>query len=119
MNFGDNLRTELDYRGWIVKQLAAKTGVNINTLNHYLSGKRSIPPADVAVKIASALGVSVEYLVTGKASTQPIDMSAYLPFRQLLDDLRILPEDVREPIQGMIQIAADREREKRHMASAS
>jgi transcriptional regulator with XRE-family HTH domain len=65
MGFAENLRSELDYQGLIVKQLAVKTGINIHTLNHYLSGKKSMPPADVALKIAAALDVTVEYLVMG------------------------------------------------------
>jgi transcriptional regulator with XRE-family HTH domain len=112
MGFAENLRNELDYRGWIVKQLAAKTGININTLNHYLSGKKTMPPADVAVKIASTLGVTVEYLVTGKTHNQLIDMSDYLQFRPVLDNLRFLREDVLVPIIAMIETAAVREREK-------
>lgn len=35
-------------------------------MNHYLVQKSASPSAENAVKIATALGVSVEYLVTGK-----------------------------------------------------
>jgi hypothetical protein len=35
-----------------------------------------MPPADVAVRIARALGVTVEYLVTGKGQTTPQDIRA-------------------------------------------
>ncbi|MCI5520919.1 MAG: hypothetical protein MR424_13860 [Treponema sp.] len=35
-------------------------------MNHYLVQKSASPSAEKAVKIATALGVSVEYLVTGK-----------------------------------------------------
>jgi transcriptional regulator with XRE-family HTH domain len=69
MSFAENLRRELDYQGLIVKQLATKTEISINTLNHYLKGRQSIPPADVALRIAHALGVTVEYLVTGVAES--------------------------------------------------
>jgi hypothetical protein len=33
-----------------------------------------MPPADTAVKIAHALGVSVEYLVTGEKTALPSDI---------------------------------------------
>jgi transcriptional regulator with XRE-family HTH domain len=115
MGFAENLRNELDYQGLIVRQLAVKTGVNINTINHYLSGNKSMPPADVAVKIASVLGVTVEYLITGKVGThkknEP-DISAYLQYRPLLDNLRLLRRDVRDPIITMIENMAERERKK-------
>jgi transcriptional regulator with XRE-family HTH domain len=50
----------------LVKELAASTGIKKKTLDSYL-GKRSYKPSvDAAVSIAKALGVSVEYLVTGQ-----------------------------------------------------
>ena len=60
------LRSELDYLDLTVKELSAKTGIAKGTLDCYLGVRASIPPADIACKIAAALGVSVEYLVTGK-----------------------------------------------------
>ena len=66
MSFRENLKQELLYRGMLVKELAAATGVQKRALDTYLlSTNASMPPADVAFKIARALGVSVEYLVTG------------------------------------------------------
>ena len=65
-NFKVNLRAELDYQGLTVKELSAKTGIPKGTLDCYLGVRASIPPADIAVKIAMALDVTVEYLFTGK-----------------------------------------------------
>ncbi|MCL2277038.1 MAG: helix-turn-helix domain-containing protein [Treponema sp.] len=65
-NFKENLRTELDYIGYTVKELSIKTGIAKGTLDCYLGVRASMPPADIAVKIAFALGVTVEYLVNGK-----------------------------------------------------
>jgi len=65
-NFKANLRTELDFQGLTVKELSAKTGIAKGTLDCYLGVRASMPPADIATKIANALGVSVEYLVTGQ-----------------------------------------------------
>jgi len=51
------------------------TGVKKRALDTYLLCENaSMPPADVAVKIANALGVSVEYLVTGKETNTPPDI---------------------------------------------
>ena len=63
--FKKNLRSELDFQNKTVKELAAETGISQRTLEGYLSSRGSIPPADVAVKIARTLNVTVEYLVTG------------------------------------------------------
>ena len=66
MGFKENLKDELKFQGILVKELAARSGVPKGTIDHYLAEKSSAPVAENAVKIAQALGVSVEYLVTGK-----------------------------------------------------
>ena len=58
-SFRENLRSELDFQGLTVKELSAKTGIIKGTLDNYLGVRASIPPADIAVKIAQALNVSV------------------------------------------------------------
>jgi len=65
-DFRANLRAELDFLGLTVKELSAKTGIPKRTLDCYLGARYSMPPADVATKIAQALGVTVEFLVTGQ-----------------------------------------------------
>jgi transcriptional regulator with XRE-family HTH domain len=65
VDFKSNLRSELDYLGLTVKELSVKTGIAKGTLDCYLGARASMPPADIAVKIANALGVTVEYLVAG------------------------------------------------------
>jgi transcriptional regulator with XRE-family HTH domain len=65
MGFKENLKTELLYTGMLVKELSVKTGIKKYTIDNYLSTHSCTPSAEAAVKIAQALGVSVEYLVTG------------------------------------------------------
>jgi len=64
--FRENLRNELNYQGVTVKELSAKTGIPIATLDCYLGAKATVPSADAAVKIAQSLKVSVEYLFIGE-----------------------------------------------------
>ena len=66
MGFKENLRSELDFSGMLVKELAVKSGVKKNTIDKYLCAEGKIPSLEKGVKIAQVLGVSVEYLVTGK-----------------------------------------------------
>lgn len=66
MEFRDRLREEMNHKRLIAKELAAKAGISVNTLNMYLGYRGSIPAADVAVNLAQALSVTVEYLMTGK-----------------------------------------------------
>ena len=110
--FSQRLRSEIEYIGLNQKEFAAKAGIKKRALDAYLWAQQSMPPADTAVKIAAALGVSVEYLVTGKEYRQNIDISDYLQFRGILDDLLILPEETLDLIKAMIRTAADNERKK-------
>jgi len=65
-DFKTNLRAELDYLDLTVKELSVKTGIAKGTLDCYLGARASMPPADIAARIANALNVSVEYLVYGQ-----------------------------------------------------
>jgi len=65
-NFRENLRSELDFKGLTVKELSARTGIPIATLDCYLGMRATVPSVDAAFKIAKALQVSVEYLVAGE-----------------------------------------------------
>jgi len=66
MGFRENLKEELNYQDIQIKELAQKTGLSKNTIANYLTVNGNLPNIESAVKIAQALGVSVEFLVTGK-----------------------------------------------------
>ena len=87
-DFKTNLRNELDFLGLTVKELSFKAGIAHGTLNGYLGVRASMPPADIAVKIANSLGVTVEYLVIG----QEIKQQDRLLDRNIRSITQILPE---------------------------
>ncbi len=67
MSFSTQLKEEIEFADLRYKELAEKSGVPERALYNYVATKNpSMPPADVAVRIAKVLGVSVEYLVTGE-----------------------------------------------------
>ena len=66
MGFKENLKAELAYKDILIKELAELSGVNRRTIDNYLRENGSVPSADAAVRIAGALGVTVEYLITGE-----------------------------------------------------
>lgn len=70
MSFGDNLHKELEFQDIQIKELSQKTGISKNTLDKYLSGAKSQPNVENAIKIAQALGVTVEYLVLGETTSK-------------------------------------------------
>ena len=65
MGFKENLKNQLTYANMQVNELAQLSGVKKHTIDSYLSVHGNMPSADTAVKLARALGVTVEYLVTG------------------------------------------------------
>ena len=65
MGFRENLKSELVYSGMLVKELADKSGVPKHRIDNYLNARSQLPSVESGVKIARALGVSVEFLVLG------------------------------------------------------
>jgi transcriptional regulator with XRE-family HTH domain len=82
MGFRENLKSQLEYLGMPVKELAARSGLKKKTIDSYLGNRGYTPSVDAAVSIAKALGVSVEYLVNGINSTQD------RPFSSLHKDIQ-------------------------------
>jgi transcriptional regulator with XRE-family HTH domain len=99
MGFKENLKAELAYRGMLVKELAALSGISRHTLDNYLNVRGHIPSVDIAVKIAQVLDVSVEYLATGREKT-----SLNPEIRALIRTVEQLNENDRKMIYGIAQL---------------
>jgi transcriptional regulator with XRE-family HTH domain len=111
MGFKENLKSELAYQDILVKELAAVSKISKHTLDNYLSVRGYMPSADVAVKIANALGVSVEYLVTGEENNP--DKSSMGPeIRSLVQNFKLLSEDDRKMITGIMQLFKNRRNQR-------
>ena len=65
MAFMDNVERELESRGITQKKLAEDLGLRRPTLSDW-KRNGAIPAGDICIKIADYLGVSVEWLITGK-----------------------------------------------------
>jgi transcriptional regulator with XRE-family HTH domain len=102
MGFRENLKQELSYNSMLVKELSTKSGIHKRALDTYLCEKASMPPADAAVRIAHALGVSVEYLVTGEEAVLPRDI------RFITRNLLKLGEKDREVVSTLIKALLDK-----------
>ncbi|WP_288567128.1 helix-turn-helix transcriptional regulator [uncultured Treponema sp.] len=88
------LRNEMEFQDIKVKELALRTGISQRTLEGYIGVRGSIPPADVAVKIAKALNVSVEYLVTGESLNKTNKKNVNNMFEVFSSDKKILLKDI-------------------------
>lgn len=100
--FKENLRDELNFQGMTVKELAAKTGLIKGSIDNYLGVRASIPPADVAVKIAKALNVSVEYLVTGEGIEEKELKN------EVMQNFYSLPKNMQSAIKELLKAAVER-----------
>jgi len=104
MGFKENLKAELIYSGMLVKELAAKAGLKKHTIDNYLSVRGRMPAADVAVRIASVLGVSVEYLINGSETANNKTAVYFSPeVRQMARIAEKLNPDYREIVLSFIE----------------
>ena len=108
MNFADRLREEIEYSGMVQKEVAFKAGIKKRALDMYLGSRQSMPPADVAVKLAKVLNVSVEYLVTGENAE-----TRNKTYDFLQKDLSDLPSNIALNLCDTIHLLAEHERKIR------
>ncbi len=66
MTFRERLREQIEFCGLLDKEVAARAGITKRAIDSYVGSEACMPSAEVAVKLAKVLGVSVEYLVTGE-----------------------------------------------------
>lgn len=104
MGFNEYLKSELEYLGMPVKELAHLTGIPKQTIDKYLLSNGSMPPADKAVIIAQKLGVSVEYLVTGKKTEKIHGLSQPLSIemRSIADIVEPLSKEKRKIVKEAV-----------------
>lgn len=101
MGFRENLRDEMEYQGLSARELAEKSGVGKRTIDNYLMTNPQEPGVYNAQKIAKALKVSVEYLVTGAEYKSPVALTGErLDF---LNSFDALPVDDRLLIMNLIK----------------
>ncbi|MDR0877379.1 MAG: helix-turn-helix domain-containing protein [Treponema sp.] len=105
MGFRENLKQELSYNDMLVKELALASGVHKRAIDMYLCEKASMPSADAAVSIARALGVTVEYLVTGEEPALPRDV------RLISRNLLKLSEKDRKVVSAMVRTMVEQREE--------
>lgn len=109
--FRDNLKEQIEYKGMIIKELAAKTGISKRTIDTYVDSRSVIPNAEIAVKLAEALDTSVEYLVKGTETGRKLDVSPkkqvdYGKYKKILDALELIPDEYLPVIEAMVHAAS-------------
>ena len=98
------MREALDFASMEQKELAKKTGLSLKTIENYVKKESSIPSADKAFLIAQSLGVSVEYLVTGKNEYLNIENPKKPKDKELYNTLSMLNSNNYEIITSMAKL---------------
>ena len=86
MGFTNSLKKEIEYSGMGLREIAAKSGMKLHSLNNYLGARNQIPSVIRGAKIARALGVTVEQLVFGEDSKDNADLRAINSLSRQLTD---------------------------------
>ena len=107
MSFRDNLREALDFSGMEQKELAAKTGISLKTIENYVKKDSSVPSADKAVLIAQALGTTVEYLITGTKTKKPTTPPTQPQNKEMIDTISKLNKYNTEVISSLAKTLLD------------
>lgn len=108
MTFNQRLKDLIKEKNLLQKEFAAKAGVKKRALDMYLGAQTSMPPADVAVKIAKALDTTVEYLVTGIESASGIVIAP--EDIELIKKIHLLDDIDKKVVEDLIQSFIDRKR---------
>ena len=114
VNFWQVVLDELEYQGKTRKWLAAEADFDVSTIGSGLK-RNGLPLVDLALRIANALNVPVEYLVTGKNqstnnNSEPEDLHKYHKYAKTIENLDSLPEYERIPIINLIDEMSKRQK---------
>lgn len=108
MSFWENVDFIRESRGLSRKELAYLANFSITSLSTGII-RNSMPAADVAVRLAKALGVSVKYLVNGTNTkeNQQVSITAekiqrYNKHKEFINDLEALPDEIQISIKSMV-----------------
>ena len=105
MGFRENLRSQLDYSGMLIKELAARSGIKKKTIESYLGISSHSPSVEAAISIAKALGVSVEYLVTGTGDIKDTPLSSLpVDIQEIIVETKKLNSKDRNVVLGLARL---------------
>lgn len=111
MTFNENLKELMIAMNITTKELSLKTGIKKDTISSYLKTNSSIPPADKALKIATELNTSVEFLVTGFEKDFP-DIHLFNKYSEMFHLLSELPIDIQKSIFSLIKTLYEEDKKK-------
>lgn len=87
MDFRTRLRDQIKFSGLLDKEVAKKAGITKHAMDTYVGSRGCMPSADIAVRLAKVLGVTVEWLITGENTAMPqSDIQTLIHYFSHLDE---------------------------------
>ena len=103
--FRKRLKGIMTYREITAQELAEKSGVKQGTINNYLMNDPREPGIYKTMRIAEALDVSMEYLVTGREKTGASIISNDV--EGLVHDFSLLTRAQKDAVMQMTRLLAE------------
>lgn len=98
----NNIRTRRRILGLTMKQLATIVGVTEAAISHYETGRRE-PDNDMLLRIANALGVTVDYLIGHEDSPASVPAQEKAPAERRAEAKELLEDMTDEKYQAALQ----------------
>lgn len=109
MNFWYNVDLLREYKGLTRKELAYQAQFSLSSFSTGIA-RNSFPSVDVAYRIAKVLNVSVEFLMTNHEEhvktvdfRENIEISNFIKYKNILEDLEAVPQEPRKLIYALIK----------------
>lgn len=95
----------LSKRNQTRKAITTDLGISSSTMSSWAAGRGSIPNANVVAQIAEYLGVSTDWLITGRESEHHETASNLPPpeILELAEDIYRLPQEFQKIIIGNVE----------------
>ena len=116
MTITERIFSEIQQKHINQKEFAQKIGVNEKTFSAW-KVKNTLPAADKLSIISDLLGVSTDYLLTGKEKSPSAERAAKEQVlskeeKELLGYFSVLPRDVRQKLLGRAELLAEQASEQ-------
>lgn len=104
MNFFDRIKLYVRKKNTTLESMIIKVSNKKYTIDSYQGWHRRnrIPKADICLKMADYLNVSVRYLITGEENEDDIIQARFLKYKHLLESIDKLPDDKFEMIKMLV-----------------
>ncbi|MBD3816446.1 MAG: helix-turn-helix domain-containing protein [Halothiobacillus sp.] len=111
MNISNRLKDAIELQGLKISDAATRCGIPYRSMQNYLRGERE-PNVEAIIKIATHLGISMDWLLTGEGSMYRAAPTAQIPSLSTREEavlamFRSLDEDAQREIQ---QVAEEKKR---------